>query len=39
MIQQIRTVSHNRLVNKTGLIADEEYKEKILDIIKLYFEF
>jgi len=39
MIQQIRTVSHGRLVNKVGILEDEEYREKILYAIKLYFEF
>jgi mRNA interferase MazF len=39
MIQQIRTVPHNRFINKAGIIADEEYKKNILYAIKLYFEF
>jgi len=39
MIQQIRTISHNRLINKAGIIADEFYKEKILEAIKIYFEY
>ena len=38
MLQQIRTVSHNRLVNKAGVIGDDSYKEKILEMIKMYFE-
>jgi len=38
MLQQIKTVSHNRFVNKTGIITDNEYKEKILEAIREYFE-
>lgn len=39
MIQQIRTISHSRLKNKAGMIENDEYKEKILDALKTYFEF
>jgi mRNA interferase MazF len=39
MLQQIRTVSHKRFINKAGRIENEEYKEKILEAIKIYFEF
>ena len=38
MLQQIRTVSHARLTNKAGNINDNLYKEKILEVIKSYFE-
>ena len=39
MLQQIRSISHLRFVNKAGIITDNEYREKILEAIKLYFEF
>lgn len=38
MVQQIRTVSHDRLVNKVGSLNNEEIKEKILETIRDYFE-
>ena len=38
MVQQIRTVSHDRLVNKVGSLNNEETKEKILETIRDYFE-
>ncbi|MCL2095679.1 MAG: type II toxin-antitoxin system PemK/MazF family toxin [Oscillospiraceae bacterium] len=38
MIQQIRTVSHNRFNNKAGIITDSKHKKIILDTIRLYFE-
>ena len=39
MLQQIRTISHSRLTDKAGIISDVSYREKILEAIKLYFEF
>jgi len=39
MLQQIRTISHDRIINQAGVITDNSYKEKILEAIKLYFEF
>ena len=39
MLQQIRTISHIRLTDKAGIVADTSYRERILDAIKLYFEF
>jgi len=39
MIQQIRTVSHKRLVKYISHLQDEEYKAKILTAIKEYFEY
>ena len=38
MIQQIRTVSHSRLINKVGTITDTETKAKILEACKNYFD-
>lgn len=38
MVQQIRTVSHSRLVNKVSKLLDEETKENILNAIRDYFE-
>lgn len=37
MVQQIRTVSHKRLVQKLSTIEDEELKEEINATIKDYF--
>lgn len=39
MVQQIRTVSHDRLVNKAGKINDEVLQEKVLSAIQNYFEY
>lgn len=39
MVQQIRTVSHTRLVSKVGNISNEEIKDKILMAIRDYFEY
>lgn len=39
MVQQIRTVSHNRLINKVGNIEDDEYRREILNTLKEYFEY
>jgi len=38
MIHQIRTVSHNRLLNKIGDVDDIEIREKILQACRNYFE-
>lgn len=38
MIQQIRTVSHNRLTKFISHLSDEECQAKILKAIKEYFE-
>ena len=38
MLQQIRTVAHDRFINKAGIITDNECKEKILESIREYFE-
>jgi len=38
MIQQIRTVSHNRLNDLVGVITDEETREKILNACRHYFD-
>lgn len=39
MVQQVRTVSHNRLFNMVGNIKDEEIKNEILIAIRDYFEY
>ncbi len=38
MVQQIRTVSHDRLVNKAGSLNNEKIKNEILEAIREYFE-
>ncbi|MFA6308384.1 MAG: type II toxin-antitoxin system PemK/MazF family toxin [Clostridia bacterium] len=38
MVQQIRTISHNRLINKVGSISDQETQEKISDGLLNYFD-
>jgi len=38
MLQQIRTVSHNRLTSKSGTITDTETQEKIIDALRSYFD-
>lgn len=38
MIQQIRTITHNRLNNKIGTITDEKTRAKILSALKDYFD-
>jgi len=38
MVQQIRTVSHNRLKTKLGTIIDIETQEKILNACRSYFD-
>ena len=39
MLQQIRTISHSRLKNKSGIIENKDYREKIIEALKAYFEF
>lgn len=39
MVQQIRSISHSRLMNKVGSINDDEVKNKILTAIRDYFEY
>ena len=38
MLQQIRTVSHNRLFNFVGMITDEDTKNNILETCCNYFD-
>ncbi len=38
MLQQIRTVSHNRLIKKVGTITDDKTKIKILEACRNYFD-
>jgi len=38
MIQQIRTVSHNRLTSLAGKITDAEVQKMILDACRSYFD-
>jgi mRNA interferase MazF len=38
MVQQIRTVSHSRLVNKVGEIMDIDIREEVLQVCKRYFD-
>jgi mRNA interferase MazF len=38
MVQQIRTISHNRLTNLAGRISDEKTQEKILEACRNYFD-
>lgn len=38
MVHQIRTLSHNRLINKIGEIKDTDAREKILQACRSYFE-
>ena len=38
MIQQIRTISHNRLINLVGKITDLETQELILEACRNYFD-
>ena len=39
MIQQIRTLSHKRLVKLLTNLENREYQEQILDALKNYFEY
>ena len=38
MVQQIRTISHNRLSAQSGAITDTETQEAILDACRSYFD-
>lgn len=38
MIHQVGTMPHSRIFSKAGEITDEEYREKILYAIELFFE-
>ena len=38
MVQQIRTVAHNRLTNFAGVITDVDTQEKILEACRNYFD-
>ena len=38
MVQQIRTISHNRLSNLSGSITDAKAQEAILDACRSYFD-
>jgi len=38
MIQQLRTLSHNRLTRKLSALSDETYQRKIRDAIRDYFD-
>ena len=38
MVQQIRTISHNRLNNPEGIITDKPTQEKILEATRNYFD-
>ncbi len=38
MIQQIRTISHDRLMNKAGTITDKTVHSQILDALSAYFD-
>ena len=38
MLQQIRTISHERLMNKVGTITDETVHDKITEALKNYFD-
>ena len=38
MVQQIRTVSHQRLINLAGKITDPDIQKQILDACRTYFD-
>ena len=38
MVQQIRTVSHNRLIRPVGKITDAQVQKKVLDACRDYFD-
>jgi len=38
MLQQIRTISHNRLINKCGIISDEDLQKQISEVLLNYFD-
>lgn len=39
MIQQIRTLSHERLTRKISHLGDEQYRKRLLEALKDYFEY
>jgi len=39
MIQQIKTLSHNRLVKLIAHLENREYQKNVLDALKDYFEY
>jgi len=39
MIQQIRTLSHNRLGKRIAHLENREYQKNVLDALKDYFEY
>jgi mRNA interferase MazF len=39
MVQQIRTVSHKRLIKKAGSIESDDIKNRILTALRDYFEY
>ncbi len=39
MIQQIRTLSHQRLVQLINRLENRNYRDKVLDALREYFEF
>lgn len=39
MVQQIRTISHSRLIEKVGSINNDEIKDRILIAMRDYFEY
>ena len=39
MVQQIRTISHDRLTNFVGTLENEEIRQQILTALKEYFEY
>lgn len=38
MVQQIRTVAHQRLINKAGELADNDLRETVKEALRQYFE-
>jgi mRNA interferase MazF len=38
MVQQVRTVAHTRFGELSGRLEDEEFRESLLDTIRMYFE-
>ena len=39
MVQQVRTISHDRLTNFVGTLENEEIRQQILTALKEYFEY
>ncbi len=38
MVQQIRTISHDRLMNKVGVITDGDIQKQIIEALGNYFD-